>query len=140
MFFHFTLRLREKVLKTMEILKTISLYVMAAAYTVAGLNHFRDPGLYRKIMPSYIPAPDLMILLSGIAEVILGLGLISKVTRPYAAWGVIALLIAIFPANFFMFQERDGIFSSLPTWVLIARLPFQLLLMAWAYWYTKEIA
>ncbi len=116
----------------------LSLFLMAALYIVAGLNHFRMPDFYLRMMPPIFPEPYFLVLLSGVFEVALGVGLLIPKTRKLAAWGVIALLIAIFPANFYMFQERAGIFSDIPEWALIIRLPFQLILIAWAYVYTKK--
>ena len=113
----------------------ISLYTMAALYFLAGLNHFRAPEFYRAMMPPWIPAHDAMILLSGIAEVLLGLLLLYPPTRSIAAWGVIALLIAVFPVHIYMYQARETIFSHLPTWLILARIPLQILLMLWASLY-----
>jgi uncharacterized membrane protein len=114
------------------------LYVMAAVYFLAGVNHFISPELYLRIMPSYIPEHALMVQLSGVAEILLGVGLVWPPTRRWAAWGVIALLIAITPAHIFMIQEHATLFSEVPLWGLYLRLPLQLLLMFWAYQYTKK--
>lgn len=116
----------------------VSLVLMAVLYIAAGLNHFRMPEFYLKMMPPIFPEPYFLVLFSGVIEVALGLGLLIPKTRKLAAWGVIALLIAIFPANLYMFQERAGLFSEIPEWALIIRLPFQLILIAWAYAYTKR--
>ena len=115
-------------------MEELFLYVMAIIYILAGLIHFWKPQFYRPMMPPYIPAHNLMIFLSGVAEVILGLGLLWPVTRVLAAWGVIALLIAISPAHIFMLQHKDR-FSKIPIWALWLRLPLQILLMAWAFLY-----
>ena len=115
----------------------ISLILMAVFYCVAGLNHFRVPEMYEPMMPPFLPAHGTLIFLSGIAELFLGLGLLWPKTQKYAAWGIIALLIAVFPANFYMYLIRESAFPTIPEWILIARLPFQLVLMAWAYTYTK---
>ena len=109
---------------------------MAALYTLAGLNHFRAPETYLKIMPSYLPHPALLVALSGLAEAGLGLLLLWPAARPLAAWGIIALLVAVFPANIYMYQLRDSTFSSIPSWILLGRLPLQFALIAWAYLYT----
>jgi len=108
----------------------LDLYFMAALYTVAGILHFVLPKVYLRIMPPYIPQPELMVLLSGIAEVGLGVGLLFPQTRPLAAWGLIMLLIAVFPANLFMATSER--FANLPRWLLWLRLPLQGLLIAWA--------
>ena len=110
------------------------LYLMALIYVLAGLNHFRNPKMYLRIIPDYLPRPILLNSLSGIAEIGFGLLLLTPYSA-FAAWGIIALLIAIFPANLFMLSSKKASFG-LPRWVLIARLPLQLLLIFWAYAYT----
>ncbi|WP_035758713.1 DoxX family protein [Flavobacterium tegetincola] len=111
------------------------LYLMGAIYMLAGLNHFRNPRLYLRIMPSYLPKPKLLNYVSGIAEVILGIGLCIPLVSPIAAWGIIALLIAVFPANLFMFtNEKAGM--GLSRTILLLRLPLQMALIVWAYCYT----
>jgi len=115
------------------------LYLMAAAYVLAGMNHFWHPGGYLKIMPSYIPAPAVMVAVSGICEILFGLLLLPVSTRIAAAWLIIALLIAIFPANIQMlvnFYRRNNPYL----WVAILRLPLQLLLIWWAWLYTHKQA
>ena len=111
------------------------LYLMAALYLLAGLNHFRNPRLYERIIPEYLPNPKLLNVLSGIAEIVLAIGLVIPQTSKIAAWGVIALLIAIYPTHFYMLQNPKA-HMGLPKWALILRIPLQLLLMYWAYLYT----
>ncbi|MBV0901347.1 DoxX family protein [Halomicroarcula salina] len=114
---------------------------MAILYVVAGTLHFVVPELYVQIMPPILPAPLALVYLSGIAEVVVGLGLLVPRTRSYAAWATIALLIAIFPANVYMAVSMvtiegapgSGDPSVLARW---ARLPLQGVLILWAYWYT----
>jgi uncharacterized membrane protein len=109
---------------------------MSALYLAGGINHFWNPAFYLKMMPPYLPWHENLNYLSGLAEIVLAILLLFPATRVLAAWGVIALLVAIFPANYYMFQARETVFSALPTWLLIARLPAQGILIAWAYWYT----
>lgn len=111
------------------------LYLMAALYTLAGVNHFRAPRFYLAMMPPFLPYPDLMNNLSGLAEIILGIGLLFPQTRIWAAWGVIALLIAVFPANLYM--AIGDKFMRISPWIRWGRLPIQALLIWWAYQYTK---
>lgn len=115
---------------------SISATVMAAFYVLAGLNHFRDPGFYLPMMPSWVPAHGAMVALSGVAEVALGLGLLWPASRPWAAWGIVALLIAVFPANLQMFQDADK-WTDMPRWGLAVRLPIQGLLIYWAWTLTR---
>ena len=111
------------------------LYLMAVLYILAGLNHFRKPGMYIKIIPPYFKNPKLLNILSGAAEVLFGILLTISATSHFAAWGIIILLIAIFPANLHMFLNKKASFS-LPKWILFVRLPLQLVLIFWAYQYT----
>lgn len=111
------------------------LYLMAILYILAGFNHFRNPGMYIKIIPPFFKSPKLINVVSGIAEIVLGILLMFSLTTQYAAWGIIALLIAIFPANLYMFQNKKASFN-LPKWILFVRLPLQLFLIIWAFQYT----
>jgi len=113
----------------------MSLYIMAALYVAAGVLHFVVPRVYLKMMPPYLPAPQLLVYLSGVAEVALGLALLVPSLRSWAAWGIILLLIAVFPANLYMFTS--GKFPRLPAWALALRLPLQLVLIGWAYQFTR---
>jgi uncharacterized membrane protein len=111
------------------------LYAMAFIYFITGLNHFRNPRLYIKIIPSYFPNPKLLNSISGLAEIILGITLCIPLLSNYAAWGVIALLIAIFPTHLYMyFNEKARM--GMPKWALLLRMPLQLGLIYWAYLYT----
>ena len=111
------------------------LYLMAALYILAGFNHFRNPRLYIKIIPSYFSNPKLLNSLSGLAEIILGICLCFSFTTKIASWGIIALLIAIFPANLYMYKN-DNASLGLSKLARLLRLPLQLALIFWAYLYT----
>ena len=113
----------------------ISRYVMAVLYVAAGINHFRNPAFYRPMMPPYLPAPELLNYLAGATELSLGILVCVPLTSRFAAWGLIALLIAVFPANLYMYQTGGAGFN-LPAWALLVRLPLQFLLIGWAYLYT----
>ncbi|MFH6992489.1 MauE/DoxX family redox-associated membrane protein [Flavobacterium sp. FlaQc-48] len=112
------------------------LYLMAVLYIIAGLNHFWNPGMYIRIIPPYFSNPKLLNTLSGAAEIILGILLLFPATSHFAAWGIIALLIAVFPSNIFMYQKKKGPFSLLK-FILLIRLPLQIVLIFWAYLYTR---
>jgi len=111
-------------------------WVLGLFFVAAGIAHFVRPGIYLKIMPPYLPWHLPLVYLSGLAEVVLGgMLLVPRYTVP-AAWGLIALLIAVFPANVHMAMHPElyrGI-SPIALWV---RLPLQGVLVAWAYWYTR---
>ncbi|MCK8491317.1 DoxX family protein [Spirosoma sp. RP8] len=115
-------------------MNNLSLYIQVFVYIAAGINHFISPKMYLSIMPPYIPAHNLMVVLSGIAEVILGVGLLFPATRSLSAWGLILLLIAVFPANLYM--ATSSRFRKFPAWLRWARLPLQGVLIWWAYQYT----
>jgi uncharacterized membrane protein len=115
---------------------TISLYLMGVLYILAGLNHFYNPKFYTRMMPPYLPMHLELVYISGVIEIALGAALFIDGLRVMAAWGIIALLIAVFPANIYMFQERNGKFKKISNFALFIRLPIQLLLVAWAYVYT----
>jgi len=111
-------------------------YPMAFLYVAAGIFHFVKPKIYRAIIPRWLPWHNQLILLSGIAEVILGILLIPITTRIIAAWFIIILLIAIFPANIQMAINWSR--SKNPKlWIAILRLPLQLVLIWWAWQYTS---
>jgi len=112
------------------------LYVMAVIYSIAGINHFRNPRLYLKIIPPFFSKPKLLNTIAGLAEIVLGILLCIPQTTVIAAWGIILLLIAVFPANLYMYQN-DKVGLGLPKWVRFIRLPLQLVLIFWAYYYTK---
>jgi uncharacterized membrane protein len=105
--------------------------LLAALFVGAGLLHFLHPAPYLRIMPPALPEPRLLVLLSGVAEVAGGLGLLWPTTRRWARWGLLALLLAVFPANVYMLQIQDQL--HLPAWALWARLPLQPLLMWWVW-------
>jgi len=120
--------------------KTILLYVMAAAYIFAGYNHLVNPDFYVRIIPPQLPNPEWLNVLSGLAEIVLGVFLLEPRTRVYAAWGIIALLVAVFPANVYQVQANIGAEGpgSGPGAISAVRLPFQALFILWAWWYTRD--
>lgn len=119
-------------------MRAFLLYGLALFFVLAGSNHFLAPETYVAMMPSALPAPWALVYISGVAEILGGLGLLHPRTRRFAAWGLIALLVAVFPANLNMaindlpLGKRD-----LPTWALWARLPLQLVLIAWCWMFTR---
>lgn len=110
---------------------------MAVLYIAAGINHFRSAEFYYKIMPPYLPYSYPLIYISGIGESLLGVLLFFRKTRNFTAWGLIALLIAVFPANIQMFVNY--IHDKNPAvWIAVVRLPLQLPLIWWAYSFTNQ--
>jgi uncharacterized membrane protein len=116
--------------------------VLAAfLYVVAGVLHFVKPEAYVKIVPPYIPWHLLMVRISGVAEILGGLGLLASQTRRAAAWGLVALLIAVFPANLYMATDPIGAGAlSIPPALRWGRLPVQILLVLWLLWCSKPPA
>jgi uncharacterized membrane protein len=125
-------------------LKTALRFLLAGAMTVVGVLHFVNPGGFVRIVPAYLPAPLALVLISGVAEVAGGLGLLIPRTRRLAAWCLVALYIAVFPANLNMALHQiplgDAPMAPDKVWLLWLRLPFQALFIAWAYWFTRPDA
>ncbi|HKC69700.1 MAG TPA: MauE/DoxX family redox-associated membrane protein [Bacteroidia bacterium] len=118
-------------------MKLVLLYIMVALYVAAGIYHFVNPRMYQKIMPTYLPWHMPLIYISGVLEIAFALLLLPESTRPVAAWLVIGLLVAIFPANIQMavnwWQRQNP-----KLWIAILRLPLQAVLIYWAWMYTKK--
>jgi len=106
-------------------------------FIAAGSLHFLIPQVYVRIMPPYLPAHLQLVYLSGLFEILGGLGLFLPATRPAAAWGLIALLIAVMPANIQMVIDHAR-FPAIPLWALWLRLPLQIPLIWWASLYTRR--
>jgi uncharacterized membrane protein len=111
---------------------------MSLGYVVAGSSHFLRPEMYLSMVPPILPFPLALIYISGAAETGLGLALLHPKLRSWAAWGIVALLIAVFPANIHMYQTNGAGYGDVPRWALLARLPLQGLLILWAYSHTKK--
>ena len=108
-----------------------------------GLLHFTHVQVFASIVPKYLPAPELLVYLSGVIEIGLGVALLIERTRVLAAWGLMALYIAVFPANINMALHPDlpiaGVDVHIPPAALWLRLPLQLGLLYWAYLYTRTV-
>ncbi len=110
-------------------------YVLAAVMLLAGATHFLQPKMYELIVPRVLPFKRTIVYVSGGAEAALAVGLLIPAVQVWAAWGLIALYIAVFPAN--VSQAMRGIpYGKAPKWLIWARLPLQAGLIAWAYAYT----
>jgi uncharacterized membrane protein len=119
----------------MKLTKTISRYLFGLLFVLAGVLHFVRPGFYLKIMPPYLPLHLELVYLSGVFEVVLGAMLLFKRWARLAGWGLILLLIAVFPANIYLYQHQD--LAPLSPTLHLLRLPLQAVLILWAYWYTR---
>lgn len=130
---------------TLARLKRPLLYVMGGFYVFAGVMHFVAPQVYEQIVPPALPRPLDLVYLSGVAEIVLGVGVLIPRTRKLSAWGIVALLAAVFPANVHM-ATSDVTLRGVPEWArdpadaaLWARLPLQVVLALWAWWYTRPM-
>lgn len=117
----------------------LSLGLLSGLFIVAGLLHFLFPEAYVRIVPPQLPFPRTLVLVSGAAEVLGGVGLLIPRTRRVAAAGLIILLVAVFPANLQMLLDARSagvpVASELLLWL---RLPLQLLLIAWVWWASRD--
>ena len=111
------------------------------SFVCVGIGHFTHTDFFVNIVPPSLPAPRLLVWLSGIGEVLGGLGLQLPRTRLWTSWGLIALLVAVFPANLYMAMNPEA-FATLgfPAASLYARLPFQLVFIAWIYWVGRDVS
>lgn len=121
-------------------LKLVLTYLLAIAMIGVGVSHFTSPQGFERIVPSLLPAPKLWVYLSGVFEILGGLGLLPQRTRRAAGLGLIALYVAVFPANINMAINGiqltpDG---DVPRWAMWARLPFQAVFIGWAWWVSKS--
>lgn len=120
--------------KNKEVLRVI----LAVCIIVAGILHFAVPDPFIRIVPGFLPYPAALVYISGVIEIGLGITLLLPPVSQLAAWGLVALFIAVYPANLNMAINGIEIAGIPNTWWFQAiRLPFQFVLIAWAYWYTK---
>jgi len=119
----------------MSQIKAASKYLLAIFMIVAGTMHFVNTEFYLKIVPPYLPLHKELVFISGVFEVLLGILLVVPQTSRKAAWGIVALLIAVFPANLYLYQHQE-ILSASPI-IHLLRLPLQGLFILWAYWHTR---
>lgn len=120
----------------MRILKTLSKLLFGALFVFAGVLHFVSVDFFMRIMPPYLPWHLEIVYLSGVIEIVLGVLLwIPRYTR-LAAWGLIALLIAVFPANIYVYQNQDTLFREMSPNLHLVRLLLQGGMILWAYCYT----
>ncbi len=114
-------------------------WLLAVLMVMVGVLHFTQTAMFVRVVPAYLPFPEALVLISGFFEILGGVGLVIPRLSRAAGWGLIALYIAVFPANVHMaiHQIPLGDMQPSPT-ALWLRLPVQLVLIAWAYWYAKR--
>lgn len=119
-----------------ETWRLVGKWAFASLFMVGGVAHLVVPDVYLKIMPPSLPFPRALVIVSGLIETALGVLLLAPATSRLAAWGLIALLIAVFPANVYMYRHPE--MFSFPPLALLLRLPIQGVLILWAYAYTRR--
>lgn len=126
-----------------ERVRSLARLALAAIMISAGVLHFVAQNFFVQIVPPQLPAPMLLVWVSGVIEIVLGLGLLPRGSRRLAGYGLIALLVAVFPANIYMTLANVQL-KNMPAWwvqpsplALWLRLPLQFLLIAWAWWVSR---
>ena len=109
---------------------------LSVFFIVAGVNHFRDPEFYLAMMPPALPAHGFLVALSGVLEIAGGVAVLVPRLRAMAGWGLVLVLMGMFPANIHMALNAE-LFADVPEAVLWGRLPFQIVFIAWALWATR---
>ena len=119
--------------------KEILRVILSVAIIVVGITHFTTPIPFVRIVPPQFPNPLALVYVSGFFEILGGIGLLIPVVSVAAAWGLIALFVAVFPANINMAVNQIAI-EGVPHQPVLywVRLPFQAVLIAWAWWYTRH--
>ena len=115
----------------------VGLVAQSLFYAAGGVNHFVHSGTYVAIMPPHYSHPLGWVQFTGAAEIAGAAGLLLPQTRQAAAWGLIAMLAGYYDVHLYMLAHPDR-FAALPVWLLYARLPLQLVLIAWAWVYTRR--
>ncbi|WP_298246406.1 hypothetical protein [uncultured Christiangramia sp.] len=110
------------------------LYLMSIMYIFAGIMHFLKPKMYMRIMPRYLPAHKQLVLLSGLAEILLGIGLLFTTTRNASIYGIVIMLLIFLLVHFYMLSSKKAA-ARISRWILIARIPLQFVLIWWALFY-----
>ena len=117
-------------------IKTLSIILMTLFYIMAGINHFINPDWYVRIVPPILPFKTAIVYISGILEIILGTLLIFPKRRFIASWGLILLLVAVYPANIYVALTNGEVMDTTPL-IAWGRLPFQFVFIGLAYWHSK---
>jgi uncharacterized membrane protein len=118
-----------------------SIVATGLSMIAVGVLHFVSPAPFERIVPPWLPAAKLLVYLSGVAEIALGAAVLWAPIRRWAAFGLVALYIAVFPANIHMAINRVSLVEGAPpppVWALYARLPMQALMIANALWIARR--
>lgn len=119
-------------------LRKIGFYALVVFYVIAGVNHFINPGFYLDLIPPYLPWHEAINILSGLAEILLGLALLIPSLRQKAVWAIVLMLIAFIPAHVYFIQigscvEGGLCTTALMAWLRLVLIHPLLLLWAWSY-------
>jgi uncharacterized membrane protein len=112
----------------------IGLYIMASIYIFGGIMHFIKPRMYMRVMPQYLPNHKALVFWSGIAEILLGIGLCIPVLKSISIYGIMTMLLVFLMVHFYMLSSEKAA-AGIPKWILILRIPLQFGLMYWAWAY-----
>ena len=119
--------------------KRALLWLLGLLMITIGVGHFARPEPFVRIVPDWLPAPLTLVYISGAFEVVGGIGVLLPRTRRFAAWGLVALYVAVFPANLHMALHEIQLVpgGDMPVWAMWARLPLQAAVIAWAWLFTR---
>jgi uncharacterized membrane protein len=121
----------------MRPLRLVGLIAQSLLYVGSGINHFAHADFYLKIMPDHYAHPDALVQLSGVFEILGGLGLLLPFTRRFSAAGIMAMLVVFFDVHIFMLTHASR-FAGVPLWALWVRIPLQFALIWWAWLYARR--
>ena len=120
--------------------KKITIYIISLLYINVGVQHFINPDFFITIVPPIIKWKVKAVIVSGFIEILLGILLLFQQSRKLASWGIILLLIAVFPANIYLyFSDSAREILSISKNQSLFRMPFQIPLIIISYWHSKEI-
>jgi uncharacterized membrane protein len=118
--------------------KRIVLALLVVLFLSSGVAHFLRPAPFVAIMPPYLPSPRVLVLVSGAFEILGGVGLLIPAIRRWAGVGLVALLLAVYPANIYMATNDIPIDGwHVPWWGHAIRLPLQFVLI-WLVWWVSQ--
>ena len=116
--------------------RKLALLAFSSFFITVGIDHFINPDFYLAIMPPMLPLHLEAVYVSGFFEILGGLGLLLSRFRKISGWGLLALLIAVYPANIYLAQTNGAAMNTTPL-IAWGRLPFQFVFIGLAYWHTK---
>lgn len=116
-------------------LRKTGLFLLISLFILTGLSHFKNPDLYVSIMPPYLPLRHELSLIAGSFEILGAVGLLFSKTRRISGYGLVLLLISIFPANIYMALNPEYFPNYAPLYLYL-RLPLQFIFISWVYWAT----